>query len=163
VRVASPNEQVFITVRGNREIEVGIDRNYFARATRDQVETQLARAARLAFVERTRAFLGLRSRERGTPASQTRTIHGPDDAEYFRRLDELAVEGESDDGLARVTAVGMTQFAVSIAAAALELSPEEFCRSASQAATRLMQDQLAKVKELRYDVYMRPLVERHLS
>lgn len=163
VRVASPNEQVFITVRGNREIEVDIDPNYFARASRDQIETQLARAARLAFVHRTKAFLDLRSRERGDSVTRTRPVHGPEDAEYFRRLDELAVEGESDDGLAGVTAVGMAHFSVSVAPRALDRSPQEFCRSASQAATRLMQDQLAKGKKLQYDVYMRPLVERHLS
>jgi hypothetical protein len=164
VRVVSPNEQVFITVRGNREVEVGVDPGYYGRATRDQLETQLARAARLAFIERTRAFLDLRGRERGEPLKQGRTIHSREDTEYFRRLDELAVEGESDDGQARVSAVGMTHFTVSIAPSVLErLDPAEFCRIASQAATRLLEDQLRKGKELRYDVYMRPLVERHLA
>ncbi len=153
VTTVSPNEQVFVTLRGNSSISVSMLPGYYDRANAAQIEEQLARTARLVFVDRTKAFYDLRSAEHGDTVRPSAESLTREQAEFKRRRAELAVEGSSDDGAVTVTSVGMTQFAVQIAPGTLtRVDESRFVADLGQAATRLMHDQREKMLGLKVEV-----------
>ena len=105
------------------------------------------------FVDRTKAFFDLRSKEHGDivrPSQESLTHRA---AEFKRRRAELAVEGSSDDGAVSITSVGMTHFAVHIAPGTHNrIDGETFAADVGQAATRLMHDQREKMVSLKFEV-----------
>jgi hypothetical protein len=154
VRVVSPNEQVFLTILGNAEIRVSFAPGYVERTSYPLLVEQLVRLGRAAFAARTRSFYALRSEEAGQPVEPGTTGYSEQSREYFRRLAELAAEGTSADGSVRVTAVGMTEFAVAFPSSLLDsLGPAGLAARLGEAATALMHDQLTKVARLKLDVY----------
>ena len=74
VDVVSPNEQVFITLVGDTDLRVSFAPGYVERATRPQLEEQLARTARLVFARRTEAFYELAAG--GRPPAAARSSPG---------------------------------------------------------------------------------------
>jgi hypothetical protein len=154
VKTVSPNEQVFVTLRGDTTIEVSLAPGYYERATAAQIEEQLTRTARLVFAERTKAFYDLRSQERGDTVRPGQGAPTPEEAEYKRRRAELAVEGTSDDEAVTISSVGMTHFAVNIAPGTLtRLDSPTFARAVAEAATRLVQDQRSKMLALKLELH----------
>jgi len=154
VRTTSPNEQVFITLRGDSSIDVSFLPGYYERANAAQIEEQLARTARLVFAERTKAFFDLRSKEHGNIVRPGRVSVNDAEAEYKRRRAELAVEGASDDGAVTITSVGMTHFAVHIAPGTQNrVDAATFAQDVAQAGTRLMQDQQTKMRALKLEIH----------
>lgn len=150
VKTVSPNEQIFVDIHGNRDVQVSIDDGYYARYSAAEFQTQFARTLRLAFVNRTKAFFALRSEIAGTHVHPGSTLVNEHMADFYRRRDELAVEGCSSDESVELTAVGMRQFAVIVAPGTwgdLELATFEHC--VSEACTALMHDQIQKMLLLR--------------
>lgn len=153
VTTVSPNEQVFVTLRGDSDVRVSFLPGYYERATAAQIEEQLARTARLVFADRTKAFFDLRSQEHGDVVRPARTAVTAADAEYHRRRAELAVEGTSDDGAVTIASVGMTHFTVQMAPGTLDrVDVATFERDLAQAATRLVEDQKEKMWDLKLEV-----------
>lgn len=153
VTTVSPNEQVFVTLRGSSSISVSMLPGYYERASAAQIEEQLARTARLVFVDRTKAFFDLRSQEHGDTVRPSQESLTREQAEFKRRRAELAVEGASDDGAVTITSVGMTHFAVHIQPGTQNrIDGEAFAADVGQAATRLMHDQRQKMLDLKYEV-----------
>lgn len=153
VRTVSPNEQIFVVIHGNRDVRVSIEDGYYARHSAAEFQTQFARTLRLAFVNRTKAYFGLRSEFAGGSVRPGSTPVNAHMADFYRRRDELAVEGRSSDDSVEITAVGMRQFAVIVAAGTwggIELPAFEHC--VSEACTALMHDQIQKMLALRGSV-----------
>ena len=155
VHTVSPNEQVFVTVRGDREVTVSFAPGYYERATRQQLVEQLQRTARQAFLDRTRAFFDELGRDRGTTIRPSRSIVTAQDAEYWRRLDALEATGSSSDGSVSGVLLGSEQLTVQIAPGTQDrLDAYAFAAAASEAATRMLADHLAKAMQVKLDVYL---------
>jgi len=155
VHTVSPNEQVFVTMTGDRDIRVSFAPGYYERATRQQLVEQLQRTARQAFIDRTRAFFAELGRDRGTTVRPSRSIVTPRDAEYWRRLDALEATGSSSDGAVSGVLVGSEHLTVLIAPGTRDrLDATAFAAAASEAATRLLADHLAQAMQVKLDVYL---------
>ncbi|WP_218023431.1 hypothetical protein [Nocardia altamirensis] len=80
--------------------------------------------------------------------------HDPQNLAFFADRAEIESIGESSDGRFTISSVGMESFSVDIRPGTLyELSEGEFCASASEAATKLARDFLAKMQELKKQHY----------
>jgi hypothetical protein len=162
VRVTAPNEQVSVTLTGTSWVEVSFAPGYYQRADERQLAEQLTRVARLMYVERTRAFYDGLSRETGDivrPGSGGVST-SRETREYHRRLEELSAEGSSADGSVRMFGTGLSHFLVSIAPGTLSrLSEEQFIAAGREAGLAFLADHLQKVRELKFDVYIRPELE----
>lgn len=155
VHTVSPNEQIFVVVRGDRDVRVSFAPGYYERARRDQLIEQLQRTARVAFLDRTNAFFDLISRDRGTTVRPSRSIVNARDADYWRRLDELEVSAGTPGGELSATLLGSQHLSVTIAPGVMERhSAESFAAIASQVATELLRDHLAKAMQIKLDVYL---------
>lgn len=153
VEVISPNEQITITISGDRSITVAILPGYYERASRSQLVDQLTRTARLALVRRTKAFFDLRSRECGRVMAPGRAIVNEEAAEYDRRRAELEVRGASADDAVSIWSVGLVQFGFHLAPTVSELDAAAFAQRVGEAATQMLRDHVVKVGELKREVY----------
>ena len=154
VDVVSPNEQVFITLIGDTDLRVSFAPGYVERATRPQLEEQVARTARLVFARRTEAFYELRSREAGHLLRPGRHPANDRAARFRAARDELVVEGASPDGSVRIVSVGLRDFSVRITPPpGLALDATWLAGAVAAAGTALVADQARGVAELRREVY----------
>jgi len=154
VTVATPDEKAYGRVRGRREVSVWFAPGYYDAATESDLQRQLTRLGRLLFAARMREYYRLRSlafRRTVTKESPPATDR---DREFVGRRDELVAEGSSPDGQIRVSAVGMQNWTVSIEPGLSRTRDEQsFLADLATAANALVDDQFAKIRELKYDVY----------
>jgi DNA-binding protein YbaB len=158
VTVTTPNGQVTASVRGQREVTVRFAPGFYARCSTVQLQENLQTAARLLFaaarrdhLEQIRAFTG-RDDVESRPDPQT-----PLDHDYYTRLAELSAEGESDDGLVLVSAVGQQHYVVQVKPGVLDRVPQEQLEaSCGQAADRMLAETERKAASARWEVYLAP-------
>lgn len=153
VTVTTPNEKVTATVRGQREVTIRFAPGFYATCStatmRDNLQTaarQLFAAARRDHLEQLRATTGREVDSRPDPQT-------PRDRDYYARLAALAAEGESDDGLVSVTAIGQQNYVVHVTPGVFDRVPQErFEASCAEAADRLLADTERKAAAARWDV-----------
>ena len=160
VSAASPSEKVFLTLTGTRAIQVRFAPGYYQRASTSDMEAQLSRAARLLFVERTRAMYAGLSAEAGERVEPGRDRLHRDARTYRERLDELTASGSSAGGEVTLISVGLGAFTVTIAPGTLDrLSEEQFIAAGQATTLAYIADFDAKLALLKYDVYYRERLE----
>ena len=108
-------------------------------------------AARREHLDQIRAFTGRDVDEvESRPEPQT-----PRDHDYYTRLAELFAEGESDDGLVSVSAVGQQQYVVRVKPGVLDRVPQaQMEASCAQAANRLLAETEQRAAAARWEIYM---------
>jgi len=156
VTVTIPNGHVTATVRGERDVTVGFAPGFYATCSTVQLQDNLQTVARLLFaaarrehLEQIRAFTG-RDDVESRPEPQT-----PQDHDYYARLAELFAEGESDDGLVSVSAVGQQQYVVRVKPGVLDRVPQaQMEASCAQAANRLLAETEQRAAAARWEIYM---------
>jgi DNA-binding protein YbaB len=156
VTVTTPNGQVTATVRGQREVTVRFAPGFYATCSTAKLQENLQAAARLLFaaarrehLEQIRAFTG-RDDVESRPDPQT-----PRDHDYYARLAELVAEGESDDGLVSVSAVGQQHYVVRVTPGVLDRVPQEQVEAAcAQAADRMLAETERKAAAARWEIYL---------
>lgn len=160
VTAHSPAEKVFVTVHGDSWAEVRFAPGFYATATHEQMQSQLTQVLRLLQVERTRALYDIRSREAGEPVRPgVDTLHRRA-REYRGRLAELVAEGRSEGGDVTVLGVGLTDLRAVVAPGALDrLDEQQFAAACADAGMAFLADHLRQIAELKFDVYIRPMLE----
>jgi len=158
VTVTTPNGNVTATVRGERDVTVGFAPGFYATCSTVQLQDNLQTVARLLFVaarrehlEQIRAFTGRDADEmQSRPEPQT-----PRDHDYYTRLAKLCAEGESDDGLVSVSAVGQQEYVGRVKPGGLDRVPQaQMEASCAQAANRMLAETEQKAAAARWEIYM---------
>ncbi|CAN5529353.1 hypothetical protein BH11ACT8_BH11ACT8_21420 [soil metagenome] len=153
VTVHTPNEQVFGSATGQRDVQVWFAPGHYQRVATGKLAEELATLARLLMVA------GLRDNARITAAVTghdltERVPLGRRAEAYDRFLRELTVEAASDDGTVSVTAVGQLSFVVRIEPGTLDRVPQEvFEASCGQAATRLVAETEIAAARARWETF----------
>ena len=160
VTVTTPNGNVTATVRGEQDVTVRFAPGFYATCNTAQLQDHLQTVARLLFaaarrehLEQIRVFTGRDADEvESRPEPQT-----PQDHDYYARLAELFAEGESDDGLVSVSAVGQQQYVVRVKPGVLDRVPQaQIEASCAQAANRLLAETELQAAAARWEIYMAP-------
>ena len=150
ITVASPNEQIFVTILGRVDITVRFAPGYYERADADQLRKQLVEVTRAGVRGYVAAYWRLRSERVGHHVERRREPLTTQDAVYQRGFEELYAEGSSADGLLSCGMIGMREYTVTFQPSVLgRLDAVAFERAAGEAATAMLQDQLAKAARLR--------------
>lgn len=161
VTVSSPNERIWVTLTGDSTIEVSFAYGYYDGANDREMADQLTRAVKLLMVERTRVLYNGRSQEAGELVRPGRDTLHRDARTYRERLAEVAAEGASADGRIRLSGVGLTHFTGTIEPGTLaSMREEQFIAGCKEAGFAFLEDHKAKIALLKYDVYIRPQLER---
>ncbi|GAB3775489.1 DNA-binding protein YbaB [Nocardioides ginsengisegetis] len=164
VEVESPNGRVRVTLRGDHALTLWVDPTWYATVPVDALESELARTARLAYVERTRAYYRTWSRLAGREMRPATVPASPEQAEYLDRLQDVHAEGSADGGRVVLTMVGLSQFAVTIDPAVLrELDAPAFASVAARAALDCLAAHNRGWQELHAEVYLRNRPARAMS
>lgn len=156
----TPNEHVRVAMTGDRDIDVWVESSWLARSSRTAVETELARAAKLLYVARTRAYYDTSSRVAGMKISPVTDYVGDKQRRYFGGLEQLQAKGSSPDGGVTVTMVGSSHFAVDVGPDALGQPASAFSAACRIAAMACFEDHTEAWQRLHFDIYTRPEMER---
>lgn len=155
VKVSTPNGMVFGESRAERSVRISFAPGYYERTGTTEMASQLSRLARLMFAETRAEHYRQVSQAHEMVVTRGATPVTRRDHEYQEELAKLVVEGASTDGSVSVTAVGMSSFVISIRPGVVGVVSEaSFAQLASEAGTRLVEDQIQKVAKLRWDVYI---------
>jgi hypothetical protein len=156
----TPAGHVRLTMRGDSDLSVWIDATWFDRAGRAGIEAELARAGKLLYVTRTRAYYDTSSRVAGMEIRPVTDYVSEEQRRYFEGLEQLHAQGASADGRVSVTMVGLSHFAVSLGADALSVDSASFAASCREAAMACFRDHTEAWQRLHFDVYVRPRMQR---
>ena len=160
VTVTTPNCNVTATVRGEATCPSASPPASMRPATPCSCRTTCRpsraccfAAARREHLEQIRAFTGRDADEvESRPEPQT-----PQDHDYYTTLAELYAEGESDDGLVSVSAVGQQEYVARVKPGVLDRVPQDQMEtSCAQAANRLLAETEQKAAAARWQIYMAP-------
>lgn len=161
VTVSSPNEKVWVTLTGDSLVEVKFSYGYYETVSDREMAEQLIRAIKLLVVERTRLLYEGRSREAGERVEPGRDTLHRDARTYRERLAEITAEGSAADGRIRLHGTGLTHFSGSIEPGTLaSMREEQFAAACREAGLAFLEDHKAKIAKLKYDVYLKPMLER---
>jgi hypothetical protein len=151
---STPDERAFASISGRTHVELSLAPGYYAWASVADLERQLTRLARLLFVSRMKAYYVARSKDFGQLFTRESAPTSVRDQAYVRARAGVAVEGVAAGGTIRITAIGMDSWAVHLDRDIQQrLDERAFCRAASEAATRLVEMQFARVRALKREVY----------
>ncbi len=151
---ATPDEKAFATISGRTHVQFTLAAGYYDWASVADLERQLTRLAKLLFVARMKAYYAARSRDFDQVFTRESPPTGPRDEEYVRARSGIVVEGEAAGGAVRISAVGMESWTVHLDRDVQKrLNEQAFCAAVSSAATQLVEQQFAQVRELKREVY----------
>jgi hypothetical protein len=146
VHVKVPGADIEAELRGRTDVTLSFGRSVYEWLNEANLERFLAALARLLYVEWTRQYRAALSepfRDAGTAESQR-------DRDFLAERDTLEAGGTSTDGRITVSATGMHNFSVRITRGSLrELSEREFVAGTREAVVSFLDDQRAKVRELK--------------
>lgn len=161
VAAESPNGRVRATMVGDHELRVWIDPTWYDATSGVALQEELARVARLTYVNRTRAYYDAWSALTGERMSPVRTPVSEEQAEYQRRLEQVAARGEAYGGRIALVLVGTSHFSVEIDSGVLhQIDAPTFCTYAAQAALACLREHEQGWQRAHFDVYTRPRLER---
>jgi hypothetical protein len=151
---STPDERAFASITGRTHVELTLAPGYYDWASVADLERQLTRLARLLFVARMKAYYVARSKDFGQLFTRESAPTSPRDEEYVRARAGLAVEGVAAGGAIRISATGMDFWTVHLDRdVQRRLDEQAFCHAVSEAATGLVEMQLAQVRALKREVY----------
>lgn len=154
VVASTPDEQVYARIRGRRELTVWLAPGYYDRATEADLTWQLSRLGRLLFASRMREYYRLRSLAFGRTVTKEPPPTSARDHAYVERREDLLATGTSPDGRIRLSATGMKEWSVQIAAGTHQaLDEHAFCAAVTTAGNALIEDQFTQIARLKADVY----------
>lgn len=155
VTVTTPNEKVTASVRAQRDVTVRFDPGFYATCSTLEMQENLQKVARLLFAAARKEHLDQIRELTGNDVESRPEPQTQQDRVYYAELEQLFAEGESDDGLVTVTAVGQQNMAVTITPGVLDRVPQgEFEAACGQAADRLLADTERKAAALRWTTYL---------
>lgn len=146
LRVRVPGTDISAELRNRTDVSVSFGPDVYPWLNERYLERYLATGARLlytAWVREYRAALN----DSFLDASYASEQH---DRDFLAARDAIEVQGTSSDQRIAVSAVGMQDIRVRIADGTIRaLNEQEFVASAKEAVDALLQDYLAKVRELK--------------
>lgn len=158
---STPSGSVTVSMTGDRGIRVRVDPTWYARASRSDITSALAQAARLTFVTRTRAYYETSSTVAGMEIRPVRTYVSARQEEYFSRLAELTVQGSSPGGEVTVMMTGLQDYAVTVDVGVLDrVDATGFASLCEAAAASLLAAHTEAWQRTHFDVYTRPKLEK---
>ena len=151
---STPDGRLSLRIRGRSTLTLTMAPGFYEQATESELARQLTRLARLAFVQRTRAYYELRSRAFGRTVTHESPSYGARDLAFSTERATLVVSGASPDGRIRVTAAGMESWSVALEPGTLAAYDEAgFCAAAEAAGRDLVEDQFRQVRRLKDEIY----------
>jgi len=161
VTAGTPTERVHVTMVGDHDVTVGVDPSWYATTTAAELQAELVRAARLAYVARTRAYYETWSTLTGREVRPVTTPVSPEQEAYARALEDISARGESSGGHVTLSMVGLSHFAVSLSTGVQDaLGVREFGEHCREAALACLGDHEQAWQRVHFDVYTRPRLER---
>lgn len=161
VEVTSPSGGAVVRMVGDSDISLWLDPGWYARVAVSDLERDLAGAARLVYVERTRSYYDTWSRVAGHRIDPVRTPVSPEQETYLEGLKEIPAHGESYGGRVSLSMIGLSSFAVRIGGGVLdELDAASFAEVAREAALACFADHVRGWQRLHFEVYTRPVMAR---
>jgi len=149
----TPDGSASVHIRGVSGIRLVLAPGYFHRASARDLEFQLTRLAKLAFVARMREYYRGRGHELGRDLYREPSPRTDRDRTYVDARSQVVAEGGAG-GPVEVTAVGMEHWTVRIDPAwHATVDEQTFCDTVSSVASRLVEDQFAKIRQLKVAVY----------
>jgi hypothetical protein len=144
--VAVPGTEIRAQLRDRDQVTLSFGRGRYDYMRERDLEHHLATLARLLYTGWIRAYRATISEtmlDSFDPESQT-------DQEYAAARDRLTSRGASGDGRITMTASGMREVTVKVAAGTIdELDENEFSDATREAVAALIADHLAQVEELK--------------
>lgn len=158
--VETPAQRVRVRMTGDSDLDIWIFPTWLAQAPRAEVEQELAAAARLLYVARTRAYYATLSRVVDSEIRPVTEHVSDEQRRYFDALERLHASGSSHDGRVRLSMVGVSHFVVSAEPGAIREGAGAFAASCREAAMACFRDHTEGWQRLHFDVYTRPKMER---
>lgn len=145
---ASPDETVYGEISGRYDVRYTFAPRYYAMASAREIGDQLEQLHPLLFRARMAAYYRIRSAQEGhlvTPPPRK-----PEKADYDAARDELLAVGDYNDGLVRMTALGMRTWTVEISTSARNTLDEYgMAVACGRAATAMVHDQYRQIAGLK--------------
>lgn len=161
IEVESASGLVRVTMTGDHRLQIWIDPTWYARTSVDQLQSELTNAARLVYVERTRAYYATWSGLAGFRIGPARTALTPKQAEYRHQLEQVEARGTACSTSIEVTLIGSSNFSVRLDPQALhELDAPAFCSYLESAAMACLREHEVGWQRAHFDVFTRPKLER---
>ncbi|MFD0972029.1 hypothetical protein [Plantactinospora endophytica] len=151
VHASAPGGGVHGEVRGHSGVEIYFSSGYYDQANERQLERQLESLARLLWTARERA---LRTSMEELNVYSDESILSYEDETFHEERAQMIAAGQSDDDRISVSVRGMQEWRVQLAAGTLDaLNERSFLAGLQIAASRLIDDQLQQINQLKVRVY----------
>jgi hypothetical protein len=151
VHASAPGGGVHGEVRGHNGVDIYLSSGYYDQANERQLERQLENVARLLWTARERA---LRDRMAEFDAYPDESISSYEDERFHEERAQIVAVGRSDDDRIVISVRGMREWQVRLADGTLQaLSERSFLAGLQVVASRLINDQLQQVNQLKVRVY----------
>ncbi|PXX53403.1 hypothetical protein DFR70_12714 [Nocardia tenerifensis] len=149
VHVRAPRAEIEAELRGHTGVTFSFGESVYGLADESRLALAMEAVGRLLRVGWVRQY-----REALDGTGLYTDSNDPQNLTFFADRANIVSVAESSDGRITISSSGMDSFSVDIKPGTVyELSADEFCASASEAATKLAQDFLAKVQELKKQHY----------
>lgn len=154
VRASTPDGMMTAELRNGSEVALSLVPGWYDNCHESDLERQLTRLGSLLWVARTREYWATVSNITGEHvAGEDRPI-SPRDVEFTEARETVVARGRSTDGHVTLSVEGMRRWTVTIAPGTVRgLSERDFVNAVRQAASGLIQDQLAQITALKYRIY----------
>ena len=153
-KAATPDERVFVEILGKTGVRVSFAPGYYEQASDVELERQFTRLAKLAFVERMRAYYRIRSEAFGREVTRESPPAGERDERFVDERSKLVATGTGAGGRIAVSVVGMTHWTVRVSPGTHRaLSEADFCRGMAEAGQSLLTDQFSQIRKLKHEIY----------
>jgi hypothetical protein len=154
VRVHVPGAGLEGELRGRTGVRISFEPGTYEFRTERDLERHLASLARLLWAGRMKEYYAALSEALGEQISGESPPISLRDQEYDGARDALVAEGRSADGRIYVSVRGMRDWTVRIAENTVRtLREDQFVAAVGEAAAALIQDQFAKIRRLKDEIY----------
>lgn len=154
VAATSPDGLISGVLRNRTEVLIAFRPGSYGRYSEAALADQLGALARLLWAGRTREYYAALSEGFGETITGESPAIGERDRAYRAARAELVAEGRSSDGLVYVGVQGMRTWLVWVADGIIrELDEHEFATRVYQAAHAMIDDQFAKIRQLKNYCY----------
>jgi hypothetical protein len=149
VRVRVPGTEIEAELRDRTNVTISFGESVYEFLDERGLERSLAGLARLLYAAWLRQY-----RAAIEESTLDITPHDQRDYDFLDARSEIGSSGASGDGRIRFSAVGMQDITVEIVPGTVrELTEDQFARQTKEAVTILIQDHMAKVRDLRIRFY----------